>query len=180
MKDREDEWARLLCAANAGDQAAYARFLETLAPVLRAAARRGLARVALPQADAEDIVQETLLAIHLKRHSYDPARPVMAWVQAIARYKLVDAMRRRAGARQIPIDDVVESLAAEATEPAPQAGDVERHVAALSSRQREVVRAIAIEGRSIGEAAARLSLSEGAVRVALHRGLRTLAARLKD
>ena len=73
MQDRDAEWAGLMRAANAGDQAAYQRLLLSMAPWLRAIARRGLARWG--DADAEDVVQETLLAIHLKRHTWDETRP---------------------------------------------------------------------------------------------------------
>jgi RNA polymerase sigma-70 factor (ECF subfamily) len=81
-------------AANAGDEAAYTRLLASLAPVLRAIARRRLAGTRLVS-DFEDVVQETLLAIHLKRHTWDETRPFGPWFSSIIRHKLVDAARRR-------------------------------------------------------------------------------------
>jgi RNA polymerase sigma-70 factor (ECF subfamily) len=177
VSDREVEWADLMRAANAGDGGAYARLLRELAPVLRATARRGLARAGMAVADAEDVVQETLIAIHLKRHTWDGDLPVRPWVAAIARNKLIDALRRRNRHAAVPIDDVLELLAAEEAPSGPSQQDVDRHVDALPVRQRDVLRAIAIEGATITEAAGRLAMTEGAVRVALHRGLTALYAK---
>ena len=99
-------------AANAGDDGAYKRLLSVLAPVLRAGARRGLARSGVSDNDSEDLVQETLLAIHLKRHTWDPARPIGPWIRAIARNKLIDYLRRRGGRTDLPIEDFEEILPA--------------------------------------------------------------------
>jgi RNA polymerase sigma-70 factor, ECF subfamily len=177
VSERETQWADLMRAANAGDGSAYARLLRELAPVLRSNARRGLVRAGMPVADAEDVVQETLIAIHLKRHTWDAAFPIGPWIGAIARNKLIDALRRRNRHAAVPIDDVSETLAAEEAPPGPSQHDVDRHVGALPEGQRLVLRTIAIEGASIGEAAARLTMTEGAVRVALHRGLAALYAK---
>lgn len=179
MSEREVHWSGLMRAANAGDAAAYGRFLQALAPVLRDSIRRGLKRAGLSDADAEDILQETLLAIHLKRHTWHPDAPVGPWVHAIARHKLVDALRRQGRAIHVPIDDFENVLTDGAGEPHTLTADVERHLSALSVRQRDVVSAIALDGQSISEAARRLAMSEGAVRVALHRGLAALSAKLR-
>ncbi len=176
--DREAVLAPLLRAANSGDAAAYARLLETVTPLLRAAARRNLARAGMDASDAEDLVQETLLAIHLKRHTWDPSRPVGPWLQAIVRHKFIDAMRRRGRHIHVPVDDLAEILPAPEAEP-PVSREIERHLGDLPARQRDIVRAIAVDGASTDEAAARFSISEGAVRVALHRGLAALAAKLR-
>jgi RNA polymerase sigma-70 factor (ECF subfamily) len=177
VNERETQWADLMRAANAGDGAAYARLLRELTPVLRSTARRGLTRSGQPVADAEDVVQETLIAIHLKRHTWDDGLPISPWVAAIARNKLIDALRRRNRRVSVPIDDFADTLAADGPSPEPAARDVDRHVDALPDRQRTVVRAIAIEGASISEAATQLTMTEGAVRVALHRGLAALYAK---
>jgi RNA polymerase sigma-70 factor (ECF subfamily) len=163
-------------AAIAGDEAAYRRFLAELAPVLRALARRGLARSRRSEADSEDLVQETLLAIHLKRHTWDSSRPIGPWIRAIARNKLVDSLRRRGSRIDIPIEGLEDILPAEENKPPVETGDVERYVTALPPRQREVLRCILREEISIRETAARLQITEGAVRVALHRGLTLIAA----
>lgn len=180
-KERETEWAALMRAANGGDAAAYERLLRALAPALRSAARRGLARARMSEADAEDIMQETLLAIHLKRHTWDASQPLGPWVYAIARHKLIDAIRRRGRRIMVPIEDFIEVMAAADPEPATSVvRDVARRLDDLPPRQREVVGAIAVEGVSIGDAAARLKIKPGAVRVALHRGLAALAVKFRS
>lgn len=180
VKEREALWAGLMRAANAGDAAAYQRLLKGLVPALRAAARRGLARARVSDADSEDIVQETLLAIHLKRHTWDAGRPIGPWIRAIVRNKLVDNLRRRGGRTDLPIEGFEEILSADAPTPALEVSDVEPYIGGLPHRQREVVQAILREEISIRETAERLKTTEGAVRVALHRGLAGLAKRFKS
>lgn len=178
MSQRGAGWADMMRAANAGDAASYEILLRQIAAALRPLIRRGLARAARSDADIEDVVQEILLAVHLKRHTWDSTRPIEPWVHAIARYKIVDALRRRHGNFDLPIDDFSETLAAEEESPSVSGRDVERHLVHLPSGQRAVVRAIAVEGASIDEAAARLEMTTSAVRVALHRGLASLAKKL--
>ncbi|HYF56828.1 MAG TPA: sigma factor, partial [Salinarimonas sp.] len=81
-------------AARRGDAAAYERLLAVLAAAIRPTVRRRLARMGLGTSETEDVVQEVLLAIHAKRHTWDEARPILPWVGAVARYKVVDAVRR--------------------------------------------------------------------------------------
>ena len=167
----------LMRAGNAGDADSYRRLLLQLTPVLRAVARRGLAGAGMADTDAEDVVQETLLAIHLKRQSWDEAAPFGPWLRAIARHKMIDTLRRRGRRIDLPIDDFAEVLAGGESEPSMLVSDVDRHLECLPAGQRKVVRAVAVDGASTGEAAARLSMTNGAVRVALHRGLAALAAK---
>src|SRR4051794_8208702 len=168
-------------AANGGDAAAYNRLLTRLAPAVRAVARRGLGRAGLAAGlgpdEAEDVVQETLLAIHLKRHTWDPSLPLGPWVRAIARNKLIDSMRRRGRRDHVPIDDVIDTLASDTAEPTPIPGKLDEHLQSLPDRQQSVVRSISLDGASVRETAARLNMTEGAVRVALHRGLAALSAK---
>src|SRR4029079_517560 len=112
-------------------------------PAIRATARRNLARFGLGDADGEDVVQDTLLAIHLKRQTWDQDRPIGPWISAIARNKLIDLMRRRGRAVKVPIDDVVESLAAEQASSL-EAYDVGRMLENLNDKQRTVVRSLAV------------------------------------
>lgn len=169
----------LMRAGNAGDAGSYQQLLRALTPVLRAAARRGLFRAGMAETDAEDVVQETLLAIHLKRATWNQEAPFGPWLWAIARHKVIDALRRRGRRIDLPIDDFAEILEHDGTEPNLIVADVNRHLEGLPDGQRNVVRAIAIDGASIDEAAARLSMTNGAVRVALHRGLAALAAKFR-
>lgn len=175
MTDRELRWADLMRAANRDDRASYHRLLHELAPVLRGVVNRGFARYGLGPEDVEDVVQETMLALHLKRHTWDERRPFFPWVQAIAQNKLVDNLRRRGHRAQIPIDDVSETLATDAPSAEMNGVDAERMIAKLKGRQRDIVVAISIEGASARQVGARLGMTEGAVRVALHRALKSLA-----
>src|SRR5882757_2472351 len=100
-------------AAIAGDAGAYRLFLEAVTPYLRALALRRGARFGAPGSDAEDVVQEVLLAIHLKRGSWDAARPIGPWISTIVRNKMIDSMRRRGRHVNIPIDDVIATLEAD-------------------------------------------------------------------
>jgi len=165
----------LLRAANRGDSGAYRTLLGELAPALRGIARRGFMRYGLGADDVEDVVQETLLAVHLKRQTWHEGQPLLPWVRAIARNKMVDSLRRRGRAVHVPIDDVSETLAGEDLSDAASGVDAERVLASLDGRQRDIVRAISIEGASARQVAARLGMTEGAVRVALHRALQSLA-----
>src|ERR1041385_2887575 len=157
-------------SAIAGDSAAYHRLLKALTPVLRAAARRGLARAGQPVDQSEDIVQDILLAVHLKRHTWDVSAPFAPWLFAIARNKLIDALRRRGRRIFVDIDDFAETLP----------GEVAAQLNTLPARQREVLQSIAVDAASIKDTAAKFSMSEGAVRVALHRGLASLTAKLRE
>jgi RNA polymerase sigma-70 factor, ECF subfamily len=180
VRGREDEWTGLMRSAMAGDDAAYHRLLRAVTPVLRAAARRGLARAGQPPDQAEDIVQEILLAVHLKRHTWDSEAPFAPWLFAIARNKLIDALRRRGRRVFVNIDDFAETLPGETQQETVSAGEVTAQLNTLPQRQRDVLQSIAVDSASIKDTATKFSMSEGAVRVALHRGLATLTAKLRD
>jgi RNA polymerase sigma-70 factor (ECF subfamily) len=180
VRGRENEWTDLMKSANAGDNAAYDRLLRAVAPVLRATTRRGLARTGQPVDQAEDIVQDILFAVHLKRHTWDPKAPFAPWLFAIARNKLIDALRRRGRRIFVNIDDFSETLAGEPAEETVPASAVAVHLNGLPRRQRDVLQSIAVDSVSIKETAAKLSITEGAVRVALHRGLTGLATKLRE
>jgi len=180
VREREDEWTGLMRSAIAGDSTAYHRLLKSVTPVLRAAARRGLARAGQPVDQSEDIVQDILLAVHLKRHTWDANAPFAPWLFAIARNKLIDALRRRGRRIFVNIDDFAEVLPGEAAEETASAGEVAAQLQTLPARQRDVLQSIAVDSASIKDTAAKFSMTEGAVRVALHRGLSSLTAKLRD
>jgi len=180
VSGQEHEWTDLMRSANAGDAAAYHRLLSAITPVLRASARRGLLRAGQSPDQSEDIVQDTLLAVHLKRHTWDPKAPFAPWLFTIARNKLIDALRRRGRRVFVDIDDFTDVLPGEdAPEPA-NGVDVAAHLQLLPPRQRDVLQAIAVDGLSISETAQKFTMKEGTVRVALHRGLASLAARARE
>lgn len=169
----EAELAPLFRSALDGDEAAYGAFLRAVAPRIRCLARRRLAPGT--GIDPEDVVQETLLAIHLKRHTWRRDEPVGPWISAITRYKAIDAMRRR-GVAALDIQAFDDVLAAPEVETVIER-DVETALSGLPDRQRSVVTAITVQGHSIRDTATRLGMKEGAVRVALHRGLSAIRMR---
>ena len=171
----EDDWGDLMRSAIEGDSVAYHRLLRAVTPVLRAAARRGLARAGRPVDQFEDIVQDILLAIHLKRHTWDPGAPFAPWLFAIARNKLVDALRRFGRRTFVSIDDFSDIIPSEPVAETITASQVQLHLEVLPARQRAALQSIAVESKSIKNTAAKLKMSEGAVRVAVHRGLARLA-----
>ncbi len=175
MKELEDELAEGMRAALAGDATAYRRLLSSLADMLRRWVRRELARQGYEVSETEDIVQETLLAIHLKRASWDQDRPLLPWLRAVTRHKLIDHLRRRGRRIMVPVDGLEDVLAAPEREETLSVETLDRHLATLPKGQSQVVRAISIDGLSPSDTAKRFDMSEGAVRVALHRGLAALA-----
>src|SRR5579862_6713820 len=128
VPEREDEWTPLMRSAISGDSAAYHRLLKAITPVLRAAARRGLARAGQPIDQSEDIVQDILLSVHLKRHTWDASAPFAPWLFAIARHKLIDALRRRGRRVFVNIDDFADSIPSEPVAETVPAGEVEAHL----------------------------------------------------
>ena len=170
----DDPWSRMMSAAMAGDEGVYRRLLEDIGRSVRGMARGAFARARVGDADVEDAVQETLLAIHLKRHTWDMNQKLGPWVNAIARHKIIDAMRRRGARRAEPIEDFQDFLAAPEEEDPHTLSDAKKLIDTLAPRQRDIVRSISLEGQSIAATAARLSMTEVAVRVALHRALKSL------
>jgi RNA polymerase sigma-70 factor, ECF subfamily len=177
--NRRPDWDALMPAAVSGDTKSYEVLLGSLSGALRAVTRRGFARFGAEPNEIEDVVQETLLAIHLKRHTWRVGAPVTPWVMAIARHKLIDALRRRGRRVHIPLESVMDVLESEAPETQPDRQtdlhDALRLLDQLKPRQAEIVRSISIDGYSIRDVARRLDMSEAGVRVALHRALKTMA-----
>ncbi len=168
-----------MAQAMAGDEPAYCSLLVELSQHLRAFCRRRLAHM---PAEVEDLVQETLLAIHNQRHTYDPGRPFTAWAHAIARYKLVDLLRRRSRREMLTdgLDHESELLGDTDLDASEAARDLGLLLQTLPDRQRLPIVHVKIDGLSVAEAAARTGMSVSAVKVGIHRGLRALAARLSN
>lgn len=172
--EMETRLRELLLKGMAGDGGAYHTFLGELSARLRAFFRRRLMQ--LPD-DAEDLVQETLLAIHNQRHTYEADQPLTPWLYAIARYKLVDLLRRRSDREALhePLDDDLAVFAVSDTEAASARRDVLKLLDQLPERQRLPIRYMKLEGMSVVEAAKAAGMSESAVKVGVHRGLKALA-----
>lgn len=167
----EAELRALLLRGLAGDAAAHRSFLTEAAASLRSYFRNRLR--GRPE-DAEDLVQETLVALHTRRDSYDPQYPLTAWMYAIARYRLIDHLRRSKRRNHANLDD----FDVGDSDPRYEASDARRDVAALLSRlpekQRLAIRLIKLEEKSVREAAAETGLSESDIKISVHRGLKTL------
>ena len=146
---------------------------------LRGVVRRGLVAAGRGTADCEDIVQETLLAMHLKRDTWDAAQPVEPWLAAIARHKLVDYLRRRGFHDHVDIDDQADAPAPEAESMSTPSADSRQMLASLPERQRRSSRDLDRGTARAPTSALRLGMTEGAVRVTLHRALKALAVRYR-
>lgn len=170
----ERELHTLLVQGLDGDAKAYHQFLQRLAPLLRGYFRRRL--TGLPD-EVEDLVQETLMAVHAHRATYRPAEPLTAWVHAVARYKLVDLWRRRARHEALndPLDDDLAVFADNDTEAHETRRDLSRLLQTLPDHQRLPIQRTKLEGLSVREAAQAIGMSEAAVKVGVHRGLKALA-----
>ncbi|MBK3405244.1 sigma-70 family RNA polymerase sigma factor [Methylorubrum populi] len=176
MIDQENELRALLSAGLAGSATEYRRFLERLGPHLRAYFKGKLVRSGRAAPEAEDLVQETLMAVHTRRHTYDTGQPVTPWLYAIARYKLIDHLRRtQASFADVPVEDAGELIAQDDHGAVESTLDVERLLARLPAKMRQAVRSMKIEGLSVTEAAARSGMSESAIKVSVHRGLKAMA-----
>lgn len=181
--EQEHAWATAMRNERSGDRSAYEQFLRELSAHLRRTVRYRLRAFGLNAAEAEDVVQDALIAIHTRRDQWDPARPLLPWLNAIARYKLIDSARRlRKEARgRVDLDDEqwadLQAFDQDATDAS--GVDVERLLSELPPGQQSVARAIGLDGASPREAAATLGMKEGAVRVAFHRALKSLIAMAK-
>ena len=154
-----------------GDEAAHRAFLKEAAALLRAYFRN---RLRGAQEDAEDLVQETLVALHTRRDSYDPKCPLTAWMYAIARYRMIDHLRRSKRRAHSSIDGL------DIGEPDPEyeASDARRDIAVLldklPEKQRTAIRLVKLEERSVREASTLTGLSESDIKISIHRGLKAL------
>jgi len=158
-----------------GDAGAHVALLRALVPLLGAFFRR---RLRDAESDVEDLVQETLMSVHTKRATYDRERPFTAWLYAIARYRLIDHVRRRR--ITVAIEDVEAILVTEGFEGATSARmDVDALLATLSPKQAQAIRATHVDGLSVAEAADAAGIGASDVKVSVHRGLKALAARLR-
>jgi RNA polymerase sigma factor (sigma-70 family) len=165
--------ARLMQAAQAGDSQSYRQLLALLLPLIS----RWYARRVAP-AQLDDLVQDVLLAVHNRRASWDPARPFLPWLAAIARYRWVDQLRR-AAAR--PTRELLDEVTVESGESAIVARlGCDALLARLPPAQAAAIRAVKLDGLSVVEAATRLGQSESLIKVNVHRGLKRLAAAVEE
>jgi RNA polymerase sigma-70 factor, ECF subfamily len=172
---QEAQYREWMLASLRGDASPYRMLLAELTRHLRGYYARRLG----PDG-AEDAVQETLIAIHTKRATYDPSRPFTAWVYGIARFKLVDVYRRERRGQMVSLDAAGDLFAADQVEEAGVKRDVEKLLARLPEAKRRLVRAVKLEGESIADLAARTGQSEVSVKVTVHRALKSISEELRD
>jgi RNA polymerase sigma-70 factor (ECF subfamily) len=181
MKSREHLWAEAMRAERRGDAAAYEWLLKEIAELLRRLIRYRVAQLGLSAHETEDLVQEVLIGLHTKRHTWDVDRPFLPWLHAIARYKIADGarhLRREARHRvDLTFDELAKLVEAPAEDIDRSLLDIDRHLSELPQGQQTVVRALAVEGASVRSTAEKLQISEGAVRVTFHRALQRLIAK---
>ncbi|MBN8979829.1 MAG: sigma-70 family RNA polymerase sigma factor [Rhizobiales bacterium] len=176
MTTGEIELKALMVASLSGDAASHRALLERLSKRLRAYYKVRLAAVGRGPEEAEDLVQEAILAIHLKRHTYDRAGLLTPWVYAIARYKLIDFLRRtKTSLANVPIEDADDVMADEDSLSAESTFDVRRLLAKLPSKVRCAIEAVKLDAQSVAEAAIRCDISESGVKINIHRGLKAMA-----
>jgi len=174
----EERLRRVFLEALAGDAVAYQQFLSALGSHLRAFFRRRLSQT--PD-DVEDLVQESLLAVHNSRHTYRAEQPLTAWVHTIARYKLIDFLRARSRREALndPWDDESQLFAESHSEAAEARHDLGRILQSLPERHRRALVMVKLEGASIADTARATGVSEASVKVGVHRSLKALSAKLR-
>jgi len=171
----EERLRSLMLAALEGDGVAYRTLLSELGRHLRPYFTRRLS--AAHASHAEDLVQETLLAVHSRRMTYDRDRPFTAWLHAIAHHKFVDHVRRHAIRPTVPLEDDAPVFASDDSANAADRRDVDAVLATIPGRTADLIRQTRLEGASVSEAAARHGMTETAAKVSIHRGLKSLMAR---
>lgn len=177
MTGNEAELKDLMVAGLDGNSAAHRMLLERLSRLLRGYYKGRLARIGRGAFEAEDLVQDVLMAIHTRRRTYNRDEPLTPWVYAIARYKLIDHLRRtRASLADMPLEDAAEVAAQDEQIGVESAYDVEKLLSQLPHKLRRAIECVKLEGLSVAEAASRCGTSESAVKINVHRGLRRLAA----
>jgi RNA polymerase sigma factor (sigma-70 family) len=177
MTPNEPELKALMIESLNGNAVAHRILLDRLSGHLRAYYKGKLARIGRGAEEAEDLVQETLIAIHTRRHTYDVGRPLTPWVFAIARYRLVDHLRHtRASMADVPLDDASSLMARDDHASTESAYDIDRLLSRLPRKLREAIQSVKLDGLSTAEAATRCGVSQSAIKVNVHRGLKALAS----
>lgn len=174
---KESELRALMLAGLNGDAGAHRALLTSLSGHLRAYYRNRLNRAGRGPEETEDLVQETLMAIHTRRDTYNPTELFTPWVYAIARYKLIDHLRHtRSRQADVPLEDASHVIAADDQAATESSLDLGKLLAKLPKKVQLAIRYVKLEGLSVVEAAARCGISESAVKVNVHRGLKALSS----
>lgn len=169
-KAGHQHWPALMARAQAGDKQAYNQLLKAMVPAIRAFVRKKIRDEAL----VEDVIQETLLAIHRVRHTYDPQRPILPWVAAIASARAIDALRQRGRSQEVQDDDALKLHPAGPEDGVTGQDEITEYLGTLPLRQREIVESVHLREQSLAQAAAETNLSLSAVKSLLHRAMLNL------
>lgn len=173
---RELDWSSWMRSATAGNPRAYLMLLTAITPALRVMAQKRCDILGVQSSEAEGLVQELLLAIHQKRGSWDPSRPLWPWLSALVHHKLADDLRRYGHRMNISLEDVEVVLASHERLTAIDQSEAVQGLSRLKDLQRTIVQSISVEGTSVRETAIRLNVRDVAAQVWLHRALKALAA----
>jgi len=176
VRSSEAELRDLMIAGLDGDAAAHKALLAKLSGHLRAYFKKHVARINRDPVEAEDLVQEVLMAVHTHRRTYDRSQLFTPWMYAIARYKFLDYLRRtKEFKKDLPIEEAEEIVARDDHATVESTLDLEKLMARISPKASQAIRCVKLDGLSVAEAAARCGMSESSVKVSVHRGLKALA-----
>ncbi|MGY3066550.1 RNA polymerase sigma-70 factor (ECF subfamily) [Pantoea agglomerans] len=164
---RAKQWPALMARAQAGDRAAYNQLLKAMVPAIRALVCKKIRDEGL----VEDVIQETLLAIHRVRHTYDPQRPILPWVAAIASARAIDALRHRGRRQEVQDEEELQRQPAASAESSADTDILSGYLDNLPLRQREIVESVHLREQSLAQAAAETNQSLSAVKSLLHRAM---------
>ncbi|WP_331843259.1 sigma-70 family RNA polymerase sigma factor [Pantoea agglomerans] len=164
---RAQQWPALMARAQAGDRAAYNQLLKAMVPAIRALVCKKIRDEGL----VEDVIQETLLAIHRVRHTYDPQRPILPWVAAIASARAIDALRHRGRRQEVQDEEELQRQPAASAESSADTDILSGYLDNLPLRQREIVESVHLRELSLAQAAAETNQSLSAVKSLLHRAM---------
>lgn len=170
MSDAWGEWMR---AAQQGDESCYTQLLREIGTWLTRYYHRRM-----HASQVQDLVQETLMSIHTKRHTYDPAQPFGPWLAAVARHRWIDHLRKQSRAVEVELFDTI--AANDRTDEGSYARDLEVMMQEIPEQHAHVIRLVKIEGHSIAEVSRATGHSEASVKVMIHRGIKRMAALAKE
>ncbi|WP_312055686.1 sigma-70 family RNA polymerase sigma factor [Pantoea brenneri] len=163
-------WPQLMARAQQGDRDAYNQLLKAMVPAIRALVCKKISDATL----VEDVIQETLLAIHRVRHTYDPRRPILPWVAAISSARAIDALRQRGRRQEVQDEDALIQQPADSADSATASDELTGYLGTLPLRQREIVESVHLREQSLAQAAAETNQSVSAVKSLLHRAMLNL------
>lgn len=163
-------WPHLMARAQEGDRDAYNQLLKAMVPAIRALVCKKISDATL----VEDVIQETLLAIHRVRHTYDPRRPILPWVAAITSARAIDALRQRGRRQEVQDEDALNHQPADSADSTTASDELTGYLGTLPLRQREIVESVHLREQSLAQAAAETNQSVSAVKSLLHRAMLNL------